>query len=331
MSGVIAANSVSGHDGAITLGGGPGGAVAVAGTLDAAGSSASGANGGRIAVDGARVRVGHHAVLDASGAKGGTVLVGVSAPGGVDEAARTTIASGAQILVLGSGDNGRLGRVFETSGVALKLGNATIQAGRGGTWLTDPSNLTIDATAATTIDNALAAGTNVIEQTTATGTSGAGIISTGNGDIDVASALAWNSSATLTLSAFNNITVGAPITISGGGTLVLTYNNNQGGINTGGALSFVMGQGSATFTSQASNPALFINNGTPGSGNGTQYTLIYNTGATATGIQSLNGSPGNFALAVPLDATSSGALSTPALIPHSSTASSAGSATRLRV
>jgi len=324
MSGVVAANSVSGHDGAITLDGGAGGQVRVTGTLDASAPAVTSygpasliatANGGRIAVDGARVRVGHRAVLNASGAKGGSVLVGVSVPGGVNEAARTTIASGAQILANGSATIAGSGGYIETSGVALKLGNATISAGPGGTWLTDPSNLIIDATAATIIDTALAAGTNVTEQTTATGFSGVGNVVTGNGDVDVASALSWNTAATLTLSAFNNITVSAPITVSGAGTLVLTYNNNQGGINTAGALSFVMGQGSAQFTSQASNPALFINNGTPGSGNGTQYTLIYDTSATlGVGIQSLNNSSGNFALAVPLDATSLGTLTT-ALIP----------------
>ena len=316
MSGVVAANSVSGRDGAIVLDGGPGGTVAVTGRLDAsaragaaygAASLPANANGGAITVDGARVRVGHRAVLNASGAKGGTVLVGVSAPGGKNEAARTTIASGAQILASGDTAVSGSGGHIETSGVALQLGNAIIDAGRGGSWLTDPSNLTIDASAATTIDTALAAGTNVTEQTTATGTSGTGIISTGNGDIDVASALSWNTPATLTLSAYNNITVSAPITVSGGGTLALTYNN--AGANPNATLAFVMGQGSAQFTTEASNPSLFINNGTPGSGNGTQYTLIYKIGAGTDGMDGMN-AVGNYALAAPLDASTLGTIST---------------------
>ena len=86
LSGVAAAQSVAGHDGAITLGGGPGGAVNVRGTLDASAAPASGGNGGAITVDGARVRIGHRAVVNASGAKGGTVLVGVTGPNGQNEA-----------------------------------------------------------------------------------------------------------------------------------------------------------------------------------------------------------------------------------------------------
>lgn len=306
MSGVIAANSVSWHDGAITLGGGPGGAVNVTGTLDASAPLASSqppANGGSITVAGARVRIGHHTVLNASGARGGSVLVGVTGPGGVGEAQSTTIASGAQILAEGNNSVAGSGGTIETSGGTLKLGKATISAGRGGSWLTDPDNLIIDSTAATTIDNALAAGTNVTEQTTATVFSGVGnVVTGGNGDIDVVSALSWSTGATLTLSAYNNITVSAPITVSGGGTLVLTYNNASA--NPNAALAFVMGQGSAQFTSESSGPSLYIS-----SGSGTaetaanQYRLIYNLGTGLDGIQILSSSSGNFALATPIDAS----------------------------
>ncbi|HEX3883807.1 MAG TPA: MBG domain-containing protein [Stellaceae bacterium] len=289
MSGTIAANSASGRDGAITLSGGPGGAVNVTGTLDASAPMSAG-NGGAIAVAGARVRLGHHAILNASGAKGGTVLVGVSGPGGADEAATTTIADGATILARGlPGAGGHI----ETSGRQLDLGRALIDAGIGGSWLIDPSNLTIDATAATTIDNALNAGIDVTEQTTATVTAGTGIISTGAGDITVASALSWGTGATLTLSAYNNIVVSAPITVSGGGTLALTYNN--AGANSAAALTFVMGQGSAQFTGGlAAGAHLSIN--------GTSYNLIYSLGSGTGGMEAM-GATGNYALAIPIDAS----------------------------
>ena len=222
-----------------------------------------------------------------------------------------TLADGAVLDATGKSGHGRI----ETSGDKVSIGKAKVTAGKGGNWLVDLISLFIDITAAGTIDTALGAGTNVTEQTTATGTSGSGNQASGVGDIVVDSPLSWSTSATLTLSAFNGITVNAPITVTGDGTLVLTYNNNVGGINAAGTLAFLSGQGSAQFTTQAANPSLFINNGTPLIGNGTQYTLIYAIGTTpTTGIQSLNGSSGNFALAAPLDATSLGAIAT-SLVP----------------
>jgi filamentous hemagglutinin family protein len=270
-------------------------------------------------------------LIQATGTKTVDGQVWLTAPGGgVDVAgqvvARDADGSGGAIRAKGAslaiadgtvlnaaGKTGR-GRIV-TSGDRVSIGKAKVTAGTKGKWTIDPTDLTIDGAAASTIDNALNAGTDVTEQTTATTASGSGSTSGGSGDIDVAAALTWSSSATLTLSAFNNIIVGAPITVGGGGTLVLTYDNNQGGASAGGALGFVIGQGSVRFTTQADNPALYINDGTPLGGNGTQYTLIYDTGAGAAGLQSLNGASGNFALAAPLDATSLGTLGN-ALIPN---------------
>ncbi|HTW53238.1 MAG TPA: filamentous hemagglutinin N-terminal domain-containing protein, partial [Stellaceae bacterium] len=294
MSGVIAANSVSGHDGAITLSGGPGGAVNVAGTLDASAAPASGAAGGAVQVSGARVRLGHHAVVNASGAQGGSVLVGVTAPGGVGAAQSTTIASGAQILAAGDPSVAGSGGYVETSGGTLQFGGATIDPGKGGTWLADPTNLTIDAAAATTISNTLNLGGDVFEETAGDGTtSGSGNTSSGAGDIIVDAAISWNTTNTLTLSAFNGITVNAPITISGAGNLVLTTNNNIGGTSTGnGVLTFTPTLGSLQFTApEGSGQTLTINT--------LSYTLLYNVGE----VQNINGNlSGNYALAIPLNA-----------------------------
>ena len=92
-------------------------------------------------------------------------------------------------------------------------------------WLLDPVDLTIDVTLAGTIATALNGGSNVTQQTTATGTGG-------NGDITVASGISWSSDATLTLSAYRNIAVNANITSTGSGGVVLRADNAGTGSGT---------------------------------------------------------------------------------------------------
>jgi hypothetical protein len=101
------------------------------------------------------------------------------------------------------------GGFIETSGHVFNFTGGSVNAGRGGAWLLDPVDLTIDATLAGTIATALNGGSNVTQQTSATG-------SGGNGDITVASGISWASDATLTLSAYRNIAVNANIASSGG-------------------------------------------------------------------------------------------------------------------
>ena len=147
------------------------------------------------------------------------------------------------------------------------------------------------------IDTALAADTNVTEMTTATTASGFGNSTAGTGNINVDAAISWSTATSLTLSAYNNIIVSAPITASGAGALVLTTNNATA--NPNATLTFVNGQGSAQFTGGAAAGAKL-------SINGAAYTLLYDMGNNATGVQRMNGLAGNFALAIPLDATASG-------------------------
>ena len=85
-------------------------------------------------------------------------------------------------------------------------------------------------------------GSNVTQQTTATGTGG-------NGDITVASGISWSTSATLTLSAYRNIAVNANIASTGGGGVVLGADNAGTGT---GTVTFGGGQVSTAGRSRSS-------------------------------------------------------------------------------
>ena len=124
----------------------PNGEVQAAGQVAARNVDGS---GGQIVVAGGHTTL-VSGTLDASGLKGGVVLVGVTAPG-TNLSDSTTIADGAVIRTGGPGGGGSV----ETSGHTLKLGAASVTTA-GGQWLLDPTDLTIDATAASTVQTALA-------------------------------------------------------------------------------------------------------------------------------------------------------------------------------
>ena len=203
------------------------------------------------------------------------------------------VAQGGELDLAGAIDaqaaGGTPGSV-ETSGGTVKIGSARIDA-HGGRWLVDPYDLTIDATAATTIDNALNAGTSVTEQTTASGYSGAGVASaSGKGDITVAAPISWSTNAGLTLSAYRNIDVNASITSSGGGAATLYADNTGTGT---GTVSF--GSGGALSTSGAIS--IFYNPPSNPAGNGvnttsytnpTNYSAYVEGGGTLTSYMLVN-------------------------------------------
>ena len=211
-SGLIAATGTATIDGQVWLTA-PGGQVAVAGTVTATNHDGS---GGGIVANGHTVALGSTAALTAGGTRGGTILIGVSNVGGGDLAERTSIADGASITAGGPAGGG----LIETSGHHVAIGAASIVAGHGGSWRVDPVDLTIDAAAAGTIAASLDAGTDVLEQTTAGGSSGAGTTASGNGDITVAAPISWTGSGTLTLDAYHDLVLNAAV--SGGGGFVGT-------------------------------------------------------------------------------------------------------------
>ncbi|HEX4152333.1 MAG TPA: YDG domain-containing protein, partial [Steroidobacteraceae bacterium] len=171
------------------------------------------------------------------------------------------------------------GGSIETSAAHVQIGDAKIEAdapaGRAGTWLVDPTNLTIDSTAAATIESSLNGDTNVVEQTTSTGASGAGQQSAGLGDINVDSAISWaNAATTLTLSAYHGINVNAQI--SGAGPLVMDAAGGNltlaaGATVSGAGVTLGTGPG-GNFVNQAGASAVSAASGT--------HWLIYSTNPT---------------------------------------------------
>ena len=203
----------------------------------------------------------------------------------------TTVAG----LIRASGGRfGGNGGFVETSGQSVNFDgirvNTSAPNGHAGLWLVDPMNLVVDANAAATISSNLVGG-NVSLVPDGENASGPGNAVAGAGDI-IINSIAWSSGYTLTLTAYNGITVNAPITIQARST-------SDGCScwrlpNSVPLISFGTG-GSVQFTN------------TPGGGqslviNKQSYTLLSQTSATQ-GINNNGDSlAGFYALAKPLDA-----------------------------
>ena len=254
------------------------GSVVNSGTLDATGITDK---GGVVTITADSIELTDSSVIDASGkgtGDGGSVMVW-SDP---HDARANTIAHGT--ITAKSGALGGNGGSVETSGHTVDFNGLKVDAsapkGATGTWLVDPYDLTVDSSAASTINTNLATA-NVTLQTTSSGASGPGTQNAaGNGDIFINSAISWSTANKLTLDAYRNITVNAPISAGNTGKVALitgdTAGNGTGSAS--GSYSFGLGTsgfgGNLTFGSTASTATLSIN--------GTAYTLLYNTGTTAT-------------------------------------------------
>jgi filamentous hemagglutinin family protein len=167
------------------------------------------------------------------------------------------------------------GGSIETSGASVTVASgAKVDAGPGGSWRIDPTDLTIDTAAATAIDNSLNTGTSVTELTTATSASGYGNQSPGAGNINVDAPIAWsNAAATLSLTAYNAINVNDPVT--GTGTIAMRAGTGNltiaAGASIEGDAGVVLGTG-AHFVNLAGANAL--------SAGSTGNWLVYSTNPT---------------------------------------------------
>ncbi|MDC7699730.1 YDG domain-containing protein, partial [Vogesella indigofera] len=222
------------------------------GALDAAIS-----NGGAVRADGGLVYLTAKALTELSSA--------VVNSTGVVRAQTLTSGKKGEILLLGdmkvgtlnvggvldaSAPQGGDGGAIETSAANVQTlqdlqVNAGAEQGQGGSWLIDPYNYTINATAAGNIATALNTGTNVTVTTqsnnTAYGSTGSG---SDSGDITVTSAITKSAggSAALTLQADNSIIISAPISSTAGALAIkLSAANNPGsatgGVNVGADLT----------------------------------------------------------------------------------------------
>ncbi len=198
-------------------------------------------------------------------ADGGTVLMTAKAAGelvstvinntGLVQA--QTLASGEQgtVLLLGDMAHGRIevggkldarangegnGGFIETSAAYVNTAaglevDAGAASGKGGLWLVDPYDYTINAAAATNITNALNTGTSVTV-TTQSNNASYGATTSGNGDITVSSAITKSAGgdATLTLQADRSIFVNADISSSSGKLNLTLSAANAAGATLGG-------------------------------------------------------------------------------------------------
>ncbi|MFM2485430.1 beta strand repeat-containing protein [Celerinatantimonas yamalensis] len=315
LSGVVEANSVSGRDGNIIIGGGQGGNVSVSGKVTA--TSASG-KGGDITVTGKDIAL-NGATIDASGATGGgSIKIGGDYQGtGNTQRANTTNVDTTSVIRADATQGGNGGKVIvwsddlttfdglitargagtgkggnaEVSGKArLAYNGFTNLSGPGGfgTLLLDPYNVTISSDADNTSSGFTATGDDsVINVTTLQNAlSAANVeVTTGNGgsqtgDIVVASTVTWSANTKLTLNAAGSIAVNAAMTASGESAgLVLNYGSDK---------DYYV---NAPITLSGANATLNIN--------GNDYTLIH----SMTGFQASSGSASGtyFALAQDLD------------------------------
>ncbi|CAM4188461.1 hypothetical protein COAQ111491_09110 [Comamonas aquatilis] len=256
------------------------------------------------------------ASIDASATQqgdGGTVVLWSNVH---DASAKTTVQG---TIAARGGAQGGNGGFVETSGASLKIDDirvdtsaATGTAGQTGEWLLDPYDLTVDASAASTISTNLGT-SNVTLLTTASGASGPGVQNAnGNGDITVNSAIGWSSGNRLTLDAYRNVNINAAISAGNNGKVTIITGDTAGnGTSTSavGDYSFGLGAGGfagrLTFGSVAGSAALQI--GTGGTGAPVSYSLVY----TQAQLAALNGQSGNYALANALTTSGSYTAATP--------------------
>jgi len=350
VQGIVQTRSVSEKNGEIILSGDPQSEVTVAANLDASGKN-SDETGGTIKILGNNIHLQAPTLIDVSGYNGGgTVDIGGDFHGaGSDLNALTTIVDNgvtinANALMNGNGGNVAVwsnadtefhgsisaqggvvsgnGGFVETSGGYLNIAGATVNtlapSGNTGTWLLDPSDVTIESNGGTDSNASYSGGiyspttgasssiidvgnletdlssSNVNVTTTSTGS--------GNGDIAVNSPITWSSSNTLTLTATRNIYINSDITATNGGLTLSAVNGAQS--ITGGTI----GSGTIGGTVNTLTANINVANFTLSQGQWFQSATSLPTFSVSNNFQVTSGSTynGNFAAQFTRINTSSG-------------------------
>lgn len=152
--------------------------------------------------------------IEATGTnKGGKILLGYDFAGQTLPFAQN--ASFDENTHINASSTNGAGGFIETSGQTLYI-RSRINAGRGGQWLVDPFDLTIDATAAGLIVSAINSGSNVSLTTSTENYSSYSLTGvSGLGNINLNSPIVATGEGTLSLTAANNIYLNKIIDLSG--------------------------------------------------------------------------------------------------------------------
>ncbi|GLS42237.1 beta strand repeat-containing protein [Methylobacterium brachythecii] len=342
LSGVVEARTVSGHSGAIVLGGGEGGKVTVTGRLDASARAprartaraARGGQGGDITVTGQDIRLAGAQIKADGTTGGGRIRIGGDYQGGgtLQRAATTTVDAATTISAdagrTGNGGNvvlwsdqmtsftGRIsarggtesgnGGNAEVSGKALLAydGTADLTAAKGsfGTLLLDPYNVTISNGADANQTGFAATGNDSVINATTLSNA----LATANVTVTTGGAGSAGTQA-------GDITVAAPVAWSAPTILTLQAFhsiavNSDLQVNGAGGLAFVTNNGGAggTLTFGNGGRATYATSGGAGI---TGQSLSINGQAygliySMAGLQNMAGNlAGNYALAQSLNGT----------------------------
>ncbi|WP_321447213.1 MBG domain-containing protein [uncultured Cohaesibacter sp.] len=273
MTGVVEAQTVSGSNGAIVIGGGAGGKVSVSGKVKA---TAKNSRGGNIKVTGAEIDLVGAEIVASGATGGGTILVGGKKHGadGVQTATTTSVDEGTKIRADATveGDGGEVviwsdalttyagtitarGAGTGSGGDAEVSGKQTLsysgltdlsaESGQYGTLLLDPYNITITdgggagaSFTASADDSSLSVSTLITQLGLSDVEISTGSGGTQDGNITIASDVSWSADTTLTLTAANDIYINANISVGGTSAgLTLAYGNDYS-IATGSSISF---------------------------------------------------------------------------------------------
>ncbi len=205
--------------------------INLAGVVDANALGATD-NGGTVLVkSGGSINTAGVVSANATQGNGGKAILFADAVGNFDGKVTTTSESGK-------------GGFIETSGKYVDFGeNFSVDAGKGGHWLIDPINITINSALASTIVGQLATADVTVDTNNAPFGGAGG----DQGDITVTSAINWNSAFSLSLLANDDITVNAGIDNDGTGGLTLDAGNGGGNnITISGNISLAGGNFLAT-------------------------------------------------------------------------------------